>query len=512
MAFQGVRRAVVSINAHDHKELNILIKEEKDVIKQAQQFAKEKHEATKYLASWGKGEHADLADITDKFAMLFDEYVKFQNALTERYNEYRNRLKEIREKEEALWNAKKQLRELQNTVKAEIKKGKPADSMRAELTAAEKNLMEAESTHEGVKRAVFKQAMYTQFDALMDYGQKVTILGMYGKHLSDQIPQGTLAPGQALPEYTGAPVTKQILGDFLKALREQKQTAGGSAGAESSAPVRAPSPDEYPTQARSPRNWSGDVSGVYEEASGGHNSGHLSATGTGLRNSPSPSASPLLQPQSQVSQPPPMGSMSTMSRKYVQVPHPSQLQQSNGAMYTPNGLSTSPPQLAPGAHMHRISAPPGTLQPPVDGIHLSPYSNHHLPYDPSNNSFTAAYYAHNPHASYPAAMPPQYISGAAAAAAAPSSKPLPPHPSILPQSTRVICPVCECTVLKADTNEHLASNCRDYIIARRGETEGGGSGGGYVNGHGGGGGAGYGGYGSYSSDEAARARLNALRT
>ncbi|KAJ1542120.1 hypothetical protein HK096_009628, partial [Nowakowskiella sp. JEL0078] len=39
-------------------------------------------------------------------------------------------------------------------------------------------------------------------------------------YLSDQIPQGTLAPGQELPDYTGAKVTETIYSDFCKSLKE----------------------------------------------------------------------------------------------------------------------------------------------------------------------------------------------------------------------------------------------------------------------------------------------------
>ena len=44
MSFQGLRRTVAAINAHDHKELNVLIKEESDVIKQLKALGKEASE------------------------------------------------------------------------------------------------------------------------------------------------------------------------------------------------------------------------------------------------------------------------------------------------------------------------------------------------------------------------------------------------------------------------------------------------------------------------------------
>lgn len=79
--FQSLRRNLINLNEHNHPELNVLVGEEKDVMKELNKFAKEKVEAGKYMAVWGKTEHSDIEDITEKFLTLFEEFAKFHYEL-----------------------------------------------------------------------------------------------------------------------------------------------------------------------------------------------------------------------------------------------------------------------------------------------------------------------------------------------------------------------------------------------------------------------------------------------
>ncbi|TPX57481.1 hypothetical protein PhCBS80983_g03810 [Powellomyces hirtus] len=251
-AFQSVRRSVAAFNAHDYKELNVLIKEEKDVMTELNKFAKEKVEgikravkfelsawtklklitAGKYMALWGKSEHKDFEDVTEKFLTLFDEFGKFHSELIEKYEIYRSRLKDMRAREESLYTLRKRLKDLQEKYKDALKKQKPSETIKIELTVVDRDLAEQEAEHEGFKRSTFKDAMHLQMDAWMEFGNKMTVFSTFGKHLADQIPQGSLAPGQELPEYQGASVTTQITLDFFKALRSlETKTKAGAEGA-----------------------------------------------------------------------------------------------------------------------------------------------------------------------------------------------------------------------------------------------------------------------------------------
>jgi alkylated DNA nucleotide flippase Atl1 len=66
------------------------------------------------------------------------------------------------------------------------------------------------SLHEGEMRLLLKEGLTIQYQSFADFSQKLSTLAHFGKHMVSQIPQGTVAPGQDLPPYMGAPVTKKI--------------------------------------------------------------------------------------------------------------------------------------------------------------------------------------------------------------------------------------------------------------------------------------------------------------
>jgi hypothetical protein len=68
------------------------------------------------------------------------------------------------------------------------------------------------------------------------------IIAEFGIHLADQIPQGSLAPGQELPPFQGHSVTSQIMADFEEAIKNV--ATGPSANLEAGASVAA---TEIPT-------------------------------------------------------------------------------------------------------------------------------------------------------------------------------------------------------------------------------------------------------------------------
>lgn len=218
-AFQGLRRSVAAINARNHVEVNILIQEEKDVMKTIKETGKEKLDAGKYLANWGRREHEDIEDITSKFESMTEEFNKFHLDLVDSYDEYRCMFKDIRNREDEIYAKRKRVKELQDKLKECVKKNKPVDVAKADLSIAEEDLAALEADSEGYKRKIFKDAMHYYFDAYRAYSQKLAIMAQFGKYLADQIPQGMLAPGQPLPSFEGAPTTTRIYSDFLKALR-----------------------------------------------------------------------------------------------------------------------------------------------------------------------------------------------------------------------------------------------------------------------------------------------------
>ncbi|KAI8820652.1 Eisosome component PIL1-domain-containing protein [Fimicolochytrium jonesii] len=425
-AFQGLRRSVVSLNSHDHAELSILIKEEKDVATELHKFAKEKLEAGKYLHTYGKTQHKDIEDISEKYLTLIEKFVDFHSTTIEKYESYRSRLKDMRQREETLYALRKRHKELQDKYKDAVKKQKPHETLKIELGVVEKDLAEQEAECEGYKRATLKEALHTQMDAWMDLGNKMAIFATYGKHLADQIPQGSLAPGQELPPYEGSGVTARITVDFTKALRA------------------------YEAEAKAAHT------GAPEEAQ--HQRGRRNETTSSLhledlRLSTSHSRDSLNVPHVQP-HPPIATSRDSLN-------HPVFTQPS--AAHDP-GYPTSPTlQDLGGSNSNfgttsRFYQRPLTAEPQAEAGHLPSYQTSHYQYAQSLPRDTLP----QPPGAYPTmstSMPRNGFS---------SLPSLPPAPymgsSPEPSKGTVVCPSCARPVVGNKINEHLDTKCSMYLV------------------------------------------------
>ncbi|RKO96132.1 hypothetical protein CXG81DRAFT_11541, partial [Caulochytrium protostelioides] len=214
MALAGLRRAF-----GDKNELVALLDAEKEAAKSIRSNGRELGETSRHLTLWGREEHADLTDCLDKAAIVLGKLAEFHNALADEHARYRGLLHDIHAQDQAILGIRNRNRELQSKIKSSAKSGKNVEWLQKEEETVRRELLAAIAAQEGFKRRNIKDALHIQFDAWTTLGQKLMILGTFGKYLADQIPQGTLAPGQELPEYKGSATTTRIFGDFLKALK-----------------------------------------------------------------------------------------------------------------------------------------------------------------------------------------------------------------------------------------------------------------------------------------------------
>ncbi|KAL2918516.1 lipid-binding protein [Polyrhizophydium stewartii] len=219
MAFQGLRRGLVNMNSADPKLTNLL-HEEKDVLKELANLAREKAEAARFLTMWGNIEHADIKDICDRTRDLLNEFQNMLSDFSAGYGNYREKLKEIHKGGETLHDLKHKQSTLQSKLSQAIKNKKPHEQLQSELATTEREVLEHIANYESSKRALFRDALESQFEAFNVFGKQLVVLGTFGKYMAGQIPQGKLAPGQDLPMYKGNDTTRQIYSDFIKELKE----------------------------------------------------------------------------------------------------------------------------------------------------------------------------------------------------------------------------------------------------------------------------------------------------
>jgi hypothetical protein len=72
---QKFNRNVSLLNSsHQNHDINQLLTEEKDVLKSLKALSKEKSQASRAMATWGKKEYDDILDVTEKVDICFENY------------------------------------------------------------------------------------------------------------------------------------------------------------------------------------------------------------------------------------------------------------------------------------------------------------------------------------------------------------------------------------------------------------------------------------------------------
>lgn len=61
-------------SSHQNHDINQLLTEEKDVLKSLKTLSKEKTQAARALATWGKKEYDDILDVSEKVDICFENY------------------------------------------------------------------------------------------------------------------------------------------------------------------------------------------------------------------------------------------------------------------------------------------------------------------------------------------------------------------------------------------------------------------------------------------------------
>ncbi|KAI9332951.1 Eisosome component PIL1-domain-containing protein [Obelidium mucronatum] len=205
------------------------ISDEKDLVKNVKALGKAHSQVAKGLTVWGKPEAEDIKTISCNLAALSGKMEELHLSLAAELENSRAILKEIKAREESLSVTKKKQRDLQAKLDSAIKKSSSGsgaavsgttqqrdgtDLIRIDLGALDREVMVAQADFEGFKREAFKKAVKKKWNAVIEFSAKMIVLANFGNHISDQIPQGKLAPGYDLPAFKNAHIISQIMSDY----------------------------------------------------------------------------------------------------------------------------------------------------------------------------------------------------------------------------------------------------------------------------------------------------------
>jgi hypothetical protein len=220
---QNLRRSLLSLS-HE-PAIKILLEEDKDIISATRNLGKEIGDSAAYLRKYGETQHFDLKDITDNLSFISKHIEKSLTDLASNLQKYRENLKSIKKQADEMYDLQMKAKIAADKLKkAESQQNKPADvlkSLKREAEEADVALLQYEAAFEANKRALFKDGLINQFQGYQDLGVKLQTIGHFGKCLANQIPQGELDPGDEMPIYLGAPTTKKIKEDFIKAFSRE---------------------------------------------------------------------------------------------------------------------------------------------------------------------------------------------------------------------------------------------------------------------------------------------------
>ncbi|KAL1925453.1 uncharacterized protein VTP21DRAFT_336 [Calcarisporiella thermophila] len=207
----------------DTRNLQILLQDEKDFLATLNNAAFLRRSSAKHIATWGKDEGEDMADVTAKMGELMLKMADIQEAYAKKYEVYRTTLKNVRIQENSMHDLRERHKSLISKINVLKKKAQNQPQPRlpeleAELQTVEQELLVKETELSDFKRYALKEAAYLFHGAALEFAQKTAIVAEYGKYVADVLNTTPTIPGQPRPRYEYTERTTQVVASCTSAL------------------------------------------------------------------------------------------------------------------------------------------------------------------------------------------------------------------------------------------------------------------------------------------------------
>ncbi|KAG9303666.1 hypothetical protein G9A89_018563 [Geosiphon pyriformis] len=227
-----VRRNLTRVDprlSDDLKNITLLLKEEKNVLSSLQNVANERRAVSKHVFIWGKEDNGDdIADITEKFANLLSKIADAETVLCEKYDHYRNTLKEIRDADQRLHVPKERRKKVNDEI-ARIMKSHPTSPRIQELQNDLQRINTDSTADEfevgNIKRQKLRDALGLQLNAIFEAAEKIAIISGFGWYLLEQIDVTPARIGEPRAKYEGHKVTQEVVKECQIALHRWQPPA-----------------------------------------------------------------------------------------------------------------------------------------------------------------------------------------------------------------------------------------------------------------------------------------------
>ncbi|KAI8334464.1 Eisosome component PIL1-domain-containing protein [Blakeslea trispora] len=173
------------------------------------------------LMAYGSHIGDDLTDVTHKLGQLLMEWSHVLMEFSGTMDQYRDTLKSISIKEQALQPSRDQKRKLQES----IERLQSSYSSLDKVNALKEQLKELEEFTEAdevemanFKRIATREGLYLLLNGVHAMASKSDIVSTFGKYIVDELDVAPIEPYQTRPEYQGAEKTKRVQEDALRAI------------------------------------------------------------------------------------------------------------------------------------------------------------------------------------------------------------------------------------------------------------------------------------------------------
>ncbi|KAG0051748.1 hypothetical protein BGZ83_003366 [Gryganskiella cystojenkinii] len=199
-------------NRNNYKNINKWLAELKNIDSSLKTLDKEITTNAKLISGWGTNEGDDLTDVCQRMTQLMEEIGLIHQSYSLRHIAYRKMIKNLKTQEMTLDDNRKRKHDLTNQIAKHQKSSKenPIKMMelQSQLERVSHELLQQELELLQFKRVTIRDAFNQQFDAMLEYSEKMALIAGYGRQITNVIDTGPqLAESTALyggAEYTAA--------------------------------------------------------------------------------------------------------------------------------------------------------------------------------------------------------------------------------------------------------------------------------------------------------------------
>ncbi|KAJ3027615.1 UNVERIFIED_CONTAM: hypothetical protein HDU68_003488 [Siphonaria sp. JEL0065] len=250
----GLRKTIATFKNHESKDLEVFLKEERDVVDATKTVTNQRKGATDYFYNWAGTKEEDVRSIAKKWCEIQEAFMVAESEYIESLEQSRLRMKVIRNREKGIGEAKQKLKAaISKRDAAEKKQGSVDDinHLKQDARNIQGHILELEAEHLGLTRLDLREALRIKHEASLKFAVKMSVASKFSLYLADQIPQGQLLAGQTLPPFANHETLDHILSDFTEAfasnelvtvVRTEVPAPAIQPIAPVAAPERAPSP------------------------------------------------------------------------------------------------------------------------------------------------------------------------------------------------------------------------------------------------------------------------------